>query len=344
MIEFVKGDLFQDTCQAIVNTVNCVGIMGRGVALQFKKRYPQNFKDYERACNQGLVVPGRMFVHDTGLMIGPRWIINFPTKRHWKGASKLEDISAGLEALASELIARGITSVALPPLGCGLGGLEWRVVKDLIVSKLSRLPETTRVLVHEPEGAPELVRNIAVPKMSKTIASIILLAKGYLDAMLDPMITLIEIQKLMYFLQESGEELRLDYIKYQYGPYARNLRFVLREMEGHYLRGYGDGGEQPNKPLMVLPGAVADAESFLAGFPDTRKRINAVLSLVDGFETPDAMELLATVHWLKIKENINTLDSLEKAVHGWTPKKARFSKWQIDCASRKFDVNPVGRP
>src|SRR6201987_4374327 len=125
MVELTQGDILNASVEALVNTVNCVGVMGRGIALQFRKAFPENFKAYEAACKRKEVVPGRMFVYETGLLTGPRFVINFPTKRHWKGKSRIKDIEAGLVALAREVKDRGIRSIAVPPLGCGLGGLDW---------------------------------------------------------------------------------------------------------------------------------------------------------------------------------------------------------------------------
>src|ERR1035438_6237373 len=129
MIEFRSGDILKDESDALVNTVNCVGVMGRGIALQFKDAYPDNFKVYEAACKRGEVQPGRMLVFETGKLTPPRFIINFPTKRHWRGRSRIEDIENGLGALVKEIRARGIRSIAIPPLGSGLGGLDWNSVR-----------------------------------------------------------------------------------------------------------------------------------------------------------------------------------------------------------------------
>jgi O-acetyl-ADP-ribose deacetylase (regulator of RNase III) len=126
MIEYRSGDILQADAEALVNTVNCVGIMGRGIALQFKNAFPENFKVYEAACKRGEVQPGLLLVFETGTMTNPKVIINFPTKRHWRGKSRMEDIEAGLKALAEEVRKRQIRSIAVPPLGSGLGGLEWR--------------------------------------------------------------------------------------------------------------------------------------------------------------------------------------------------------------------------
>src|SRR5258708_28155490 len=154
MIEYRTGDIFQVDAEALVNTVNCVGIMGRGIALQFKNVYPENFKAYEAACRRGEVQPGRMFVFETRQLTNPKYIINFPTKRHWRGKSRMEDIDAGLRALVSEIEKRRIRSIAVPPLGCGLGGLNWSEVRPKIVNALEKLPDV-RVVLFEPSGAPE---------------------------------------------------------------------------------------------------------------------------------------------------------------------------------------------
>lgn len=149
MIEFAHGDLLRSAVEALVNTVNCVGVMGAGVALQFKRAYPSNFRTYVAACRRGDVQPGRMLVVETGLLM-PRLIVNFPTKRHWREGSRLADIDAGLDALVGEVRLRRISSIALPPLGCGLGGLDWRIVRPRIERAFEAVAHDVRVLVLEP--------------------------------------------------------------------------------------------------------------------------------------------------------------------------------------------------
>lgn len=137
--EIKHGDIFESDAEALVNTVNCKGVMGRGLALQFKRRYPDNFVAYRSECQAGRMVLGRMHVFDTERM-SPRYIINFPTKDHWRNASSLADIADGLNSLESEVRRLGIGSIAIPALGCDLGGLEWDEVRPLIVSTVERLP------------------------------------------------------------------------------------------------------------------------------------------------------------------------------------------------------------
>ena len=147
-IEYTTGDLLAADVDALVNPVNCVGAMGKGLALQFKRAYPGNYDAYVAACRRGDVRPGRMFTYETGKE-GPRLIVNFATKRHWKDSSRIEDIEAGLRGLAWEIATRGIRSVALPAVGCGLGGLDWTEVCERIESTLGGLG-AVRVVVYEP--------------------------------------------------------------------------------------------------------------------------------------------------------------------------------------------------
>ena len=331
MITFTTGEILRADVEALVDTVNCVGIMGRGIALQFKNAYPANFKAYALACARHEVEPGRMFVFETHEITGPKFIINFPTKRHWRGKSRMEDIDSGLAALAAEIRARDIRSIAIPPLGSGLGGLNWADVHPRIAAALSGLPDL-RVLVFEPKAAPVPTQSRNVPIMTPGRAALVVLMNRYVGGLMDPFVTLIELQKLMYFMQEAGAPLRLNYAKHHYGPYADNLRHVLNAVEGHLISGYHDGGDAPDKQLELVPNAVHDAETFLAEDEATRGRFDRVGKLVDGFETPFGLELLATVHWVVTRENASDADAVATKVYAWNDRKRRFSKDQIGIA------------
>ena len=338
MIRFAQGDILKADTEALVNTVNCVGVMGRGIALQFKNTFPENFKAYEVACQRKEVQPGRMFVFDTGELTPPRYIINFPTKRHWRGKSRIEDIEAGLEALVKEIRARNIRSIAIPPLGSGLGGLDWARVRPLIERALAAVPEVDTV-IFEPGGGPadaRANRSSDVPKMTAGRAALLGLMDRYLAALMDPSISLLEVHKLMYFLQAAGQPLRLRYVKGPFGPYAENLRHVLREIEGHLISGYADGGDAPTKQLAPVPGAVRDAMSFLEAHPDTHERFDRVALLVEGFETPFGLELLTTVHWVVDQEKAQNRDEILQAVYSWAPRKRQFTAAQIDLALERL--------
>lgn len=334
MIEYKIGNILAEDAEAIVNTVNCVGVMGRGIALQFKKAFPENFKSYSKACNRKEVKPGQMFIHDMGGLVNPRYIINFPTKRHWRGKSRMEDVDAGLEALKVDIRQLKIRSIAIPPLGSGLGGLNWADVKQRIENSFSDMDDI-RIVVYEPNDVPaadKKVKNIEVPKMTTGRAVLVELVQRYLAGLLDPSVTLLEVHKLMYFMQEAGEPLRLKYTKAHYGPYAENLRHVLIKIEGHLVSGYADGGDIPDKPLQLVPGAVDDASNFLKEYPETRKKFDKVTQLVEGFESPYGLELLATVHWVVNNENADTIEDVVTGVHSWSERKSQFTSRQIGVA------------
>ena len=336
MIEYKTGDIISESenAEALVNSVNCVGVMGRGIALQFKKAFPENFKSYATACKRNEVRPGRMFVFETGQMY-LHYIINFPTKRHWRGKSRMEDIDAGLTALAEEIRARNIRSIALPPLGSGLGGLPWPEVRPRIEAALREFNDL-KIVLFEPGGGPTDKRvnhSSDVPKMTKSRAALVGLMDRYLRGLLDPFVTLLEVHKLLYFMQESGERLRLKYQKAFYGPYAENLRHVLHEIEGHFISGYADGGDTPSKQLELVPGAIEDATAFLESHQKTRERFNKAADLVEGFESSFGLELLSTVHWVVSKEQVQTVDEVVRQTYAWDDRKKKFSQHQIKLAA-----------
>jgi O-acetyl-ADP-ribose deacetylase (regulator of RNase III) len=327
MIQVLSGNLLEADADALVNTVNCVGFMGKGIALQFKQAFPENFVAYERACHANEVHPGRMFVFKTHSMIGPKYIVNFPTKRHWRGNSRMEDIEAGLEDLLQVVKELRIQSIAVPPLGCGLGGLNWSDVRARIEQSFASLADV-RVLLFAPRGAPDakaMPIRTRKPNMTHARALFIKLMEKY--AGMAYRLTLLEVQKLAYFLQESGEPLKLKYEAGTYGPYADNLNKVLQILEGHFTRGYGDS-PKPDRDIELLPGAVEAADAFLGREEKTpsQERLHKVAELIEGFETPYGMELLSSVHWVANhgEPPVDNVESAVAAVHGWNERKKRM--------------------
>lgn len=333
MITYTTGDLLNDSAQALVNTVNCVGVMGRGIALQFKKQFPDNFKAYEQACKAGEVKLGKMFVWENQSIFGKNYIINFPTKNHWRGKSQLSDIANGLDDLVKIIKQYKIKSFAIPPLGSGLGGLDWNQVKPLIEEKLAGLDDV-QIIIYEPSTVAQTKRiaTQTAPNITPGRAALLGLMQRYLDGLLDPYISLLEVHKLMYFLQESGEPLRLKYTQNTYGPYATNLRHVLNKLEGHFIQGYQDGGDEPTKPLELIGDAQTQATSFLQEQPSTLKNLERVAELVDGFETSSGLELLSTVYWLAKENTQATVSELVKQTHAWSERKQRFTNRQVAIA------------
>lgn len=337
-MEFTKGNILQADVEALVNTVNCVGHMGRGIAAQFKRTFPENFRVYHAACKRKEVVPGKMFVFATGQLTNPRFIINFPTKRHWRGKSRIEDIEAGLDALVKEVQGLEVKSIAIPPLGCGLGGLDWNDVRARVERAFASVSDV-RIVIYEPHedaGVAKMSTASKVPKATPGRAVLVGLIERYLAGLMDPWVSLLEVHKLMYFAQEAGEPLRLRYVKGPYGPYAENLRHVLAAIEGHMLSGYGDGGDVPDKPLELVPGAADDARAFLQEHSETLARFERVAKLVEGFETPFGIELLSTVHWVITREDARDEDAVVRAVHGWGHQKQSFTLRQIRMTAQRL--------
>ena len=331
MLELTRGDILKADAEALVNTVNCVGVMGRGIALQFRKAFPDNFKAYKSVCDKKQLHPGIMFVYDLNRFQNPRYVINFPTKRHWKGKSKIDDIKSGLEALVQEVSNRNIRSIAIPPLGCGLGGLDWNLIKQIIEKVFTALPDV-HVLLYEPAGAPVadvMVKEKKAPKMTVGRAALLGLMNRYLKAVMDPSISLLEIHKLMYFMQESGEKLRLNYTRAIYGPYAENLRHVLNAIEGHFIIGFADASDLPDTQIQLISGAAKKADIFLEQHYSTRENFDRVSDLIKGFETPFGLELLSTVHWVATREDTKTVEQAIEKTYSWNVRKRMFKEEHI---------------
>jgi len=323
----VQGDLLkQHDVDAIVNTVNCVGIMGKGIALQFKKKWPANFKAYADACKTGQVKPGHMFIYHAGTLATPKYVVNFPTKDHWRGKSRIEFIQDGLVDLVEQIKALSISSIAIPPLGCGNGGLDWQQVKPLIEQAFTAIPDV-EVRLFEPSGAPSAVDmeiNSLRPKMTSGRAALLKVLDTYRE--LNYGLSKIEVQKLAYFLQEAGENLRLQFVKHQYGPYADALRHALDRMDGHFIRGLGDGVVESE--IAPDKDALAEAELFIqqAQKQDLFQHISRVAGLIEGFQSPYGMELLSTVHWVATREQADNPAKAIAAIETWNERKRHLMK------------------
>ncbi len=342
MITSRSGDLLSADTEAIVNTVNCVGVMGKGIALQFKRGYPANFKEYEKACKKGSVRLGHMFVVPTNQLDGPKWIINFPTKGHWREGSNLSDIESGLKDLVSVIAELGITSIAIPPLGAGNGGLDWNDVRPLITRELSGLAGLD-VQLFEPLKAE---RPLAPKVISITWgrAIIIRLVNRYAQQRLtvepwaEPSgVSFFEIQKLMYFAQVAQPDLRLSFSAGPYGPYSERVRHLVQDMEGSLLSGYSDGSHVALDLTPIEPTARGTAlaeESIKDQYPELDESvINPTLDMIYGFENPFGLELLSTAHWVATANPSIPVTELTTKFRSWSERKSlTFSDYQIHAA------------
>lgn len=325
MIRYAEGNLLESGADALVNTVNEVGVMGKGIALMFRDAFPANTEAYQRAAKAKTISVGKMLVTENPVLGGPRWIINFPTKRHWRSPSQLRWVRDGLDDLVRVVRELGIRSVALPPLGCGNGGLEWSEVRPLIERFAQRVPDT-EIIAFAPtqvyQGSPKVG---GVERLTVARALVAELVRRYAVLGLD--CTVLEVQKLAWFLsreinrQGLPDPLRLEFRANRFGPYDDRLRHLLNALDGSYLHAdkrLADAG--PFDLIRFEDSRAAEVASYLAGGDARpyRAALESTASLIDGFESPYGMELLATVDWLLAREHVSaSLDDLEEAIAQW---------------------------
>jgi len=323
MITYTEGNLLDAEAEALVNTVNTVGVMGKGIALMFKEAFPANLKAYEEACKAGDLEVGRMFVTERRELMGPKWIINFPTKKHWRNPSKLEWIEDGLEDLKRVIREHNIRSVALPPLGSGNGGLEWPVVRARIEHALGDM-DGVNVIVFEPTGTYQNVaKRAGVEKLTPARAVVAELVRRY--AVLGFECTLLEIQKLAYFAERSVARLGIDNqldLRFQanrFGPFAPRLAHLLNALDGSYLHSekrIADAG--PMDMIWFDDGKKDRVAAYLGSEGKVYlPALEATAALIDGFETPLGMELLATVDWLIEHGEEPSVGGIKQGLRGW---------------------------
>ncbi len=324
MLKFTTGNLLDSDAEALVNTVNTVGVMGKGIALMFKEKFPENYRAYREACKSSQVVTGRVFVTEIkSLVEKTKWVVNFPTKRDWRGDSKLEWIEAGLESLKDFLVENDVKSVALPPLGSGNGGLNWNDVKPVIVKHLQGLD--VDVLIYEPTSQYQNVaKKSGVEKLTPARALVAELVRRYLVVGME--CTLLEVQKLAYFLERNlqsiGQSSALD-LRFQankFGPYAQRLAHLLDSLDGSYLhcsRRIADAGAL--EPIWFED----EKSDHVATYLSTEgkhlvKALDGTTAQIDGFESPFGLELLSTVDWLITHESAHpTVESVREGLGRW---------------------------
>lgn len=325
MIRYATGDLLLANVEALVNTVNTVGVMGKGVALQFKDAFPQNFHAYQAACKRGEVQIGKMFVTETGRFDGPRWIINFPTKKEWRHPSKLEYVRSGLSDLVQVVHDRGIKSIALPPLGCGYGGLDWTQVRQAIEEALVDLPDVEVVVFQPTDRYQATPKRSGVEELTPARAMLVDVIRRY--SVLGFECTNLEVQKLAYFLQRIlrgmglDDPLRLKFGPNKYGPYADALRHMLDGLDGSYLhcqKRLHDAG--PLDPIQLDLDRLPKVEEYVSSGPGAAYlgALERLDKLIDGFQSPYLMELLSSVDWLLAeRDGRATAQELVAGIGAW---------------------------
>ncbi|MGT4819539.1 toxin-antitoxin system antitoxin DNA ADP-ribosyl glycohydrolase DarG [Escherichia coli] len=350
MITYTQGNLLDAPVEALVNTVNTVGVMGKGIALMFKERFPENMKVYALACKQKQVITGKMFITETGELMGPRWIVNFPTKQHWRADSRMEWIEDGLQDLRRFLIEENVQSIAIPPLGAGNGSLNWPDVRAQIESALGDLQDVD-ILIYQPtEKYQNVAKSTGVKKLTPARAAIAELVRRYW--VLGMECSLLEIQKLAWLLQRAIEQhqqddiLKLRFEAHYYGPYAPNLNHLLNALDGTYLK--AEKRIPDSQPLDVIWFNDQKKEHVNAYLNNEAREwlpaLEQVSQLIDGFESPFGLELLATVDWLLSRGECQpTLDSVKEGLHQW-PAGERWASRKLrlfDNNNLQFAINRV---
>lgn len=330
MIRYTQGNLLNATTEALVNTVNTVGVMGKGIALQFKNRFPHNYKIYKDACNAGTFKTGQILAVKDGDLMDQKWILNFPTKAHWKGNSKYEYIDDGLVALKDVLLEKNIKSVAIPPLGCGNGGLDWVKVKESIEATLKSLP--IDIVIYTPNNQiKEILQNEETKREAKlTPARAMLLYLLFQYESRGEQSSLFVANKLAYFLQRSGEPLRLNFEAHHYGPYAVQLNHVFQYLNGVYLKGLEQNKAGAFEPLHLNYEKLSEIKQYINNrlSDDQRKRLHHVVELVNGFESSFSLELLSSVDYLYANQQLKSVEDIIGGLSDWNIRKSDLFKPQ----------------
>lgn len=337
-MKYIKGNLLDAETEALVNTVNIVGVMGKGIALQFKENFPQNYKEYIAACKSKQLMPGKLLVVKELTLEGEKIIINFPTKTEWFLKSKYEYIESGLKELINVIKEYNIKSIAIPPLGCGNGGLKWEKVKSLMENYLGNI-ENVEIIIYEPnEAIKELLKLEETNKQVElTPARAMLLYAMFHYEALGEHSTLFVANKLAYFLQRLGEN-TLNKLKFEakhYGPYSVGVQHVLHRLNGKYLKGLEQNNVKPFEQLELDHSKFNEIEKYIKKelTPKQQKRIDKLIMLIDGFQSTLSLEILASVDFIRKENKDISKEKTIDTIHRWSDrKKELFQEKYISLA------------
>ncbi|MGF1769615.1 macro domain-containing protein [Enterovibrio makurazakiensis] len=300
MIKYVKGDLFTDSADALVNTVNTVGVMGKGLAFQFKNIYPDNFEAYKLACKAKELRTGKMFVFEIKSSSPSRYVINFPTKEHWRGKSKIEYIENGLQDLVVVARQLSLKSVAIPALGAGLGGLPWSQVERQIKEILSS-ENSVEWRIYSPTGECK-----AQEKSQMTTGRAILLhaIDSYIRTTKKGKASELEVQAFVFMLSRKGIKLEgLIFDQFRDTPYSEVLHSYLKKVDGEFLYLSG-ASNSPNKTLITIEKkSFIDLKPYVDKKPEYKNIIKNSLAALSGYEGQEGLALLSTSLWLANKQS-----------------------------------------
>ena len=320
MIKYITGNILESSADALINTVNTVGVMGKGIALQFKKAYHNNYKAYVQACKKNEIEIGKLLiVKDSNLSSGEKYIINFPTKKDWRKPSEYEFIEAGLEDLIRIIKDYNIKSIAIPPLGAGNGGLEWEKVKKIIENKLSNIE--IDIFVFEP--TQQIKEQLKKERVKLTEGRALLLYVLYDLVKNGEYVSEFSSEKVCYFLQRFGAKkyLNLDFSPNFYGPYSGKVRYVLNVLNGSYIMGYSDMSKKPFEPITLVSDGYEDVKSYIEGNQELLSISNKTINFLNGFYSDFALELLSTIDFITTEINSFEKDLINKKLENWSDRK-----------------------
>ncbi|MBS1505208.1 MAG: macro domain-containing protein [Bacteroidetes bacterium] len=322
MIQYQSGNVLESPAEALVNTVNTVGVMGKGIALQFKKEFPFNTRKYEEACQNGLIGIGKLLVvRDTSLATGEKVIINFPTKKDWRKPSEYSFIESGLKDLVRLIHEEKIKSIAIPPLGSGNGGLDWQRVKGILERHLSDLP--IQVYVYEPNA---LIQDAMKKERVKlTPARAMLLDVLYDLVRNGEFISEFAAEKIAYFLQRfgAGDQFKLEYKQNFYGPYSGKVKYVLYYLNGSYIFGYSAMDKKPFEELGIITDGATTVQEYLSKTENLpfKEIADKVKEFLTGFYSSFGLELLSTVDFIMREKDAKTIDDIKRHLGQWSDRK-----------------------
>ncbi len=301
MIKYIKGNILESSAQALVNTVNTVGVMGKGIALQFKKTFPSNYKSYFEACKKNEIKIGKLFVFiDSNMLTGQKIIINFPTKTDWRKPSEYEYIEKGLDDLIGIINQHNIKSIAIPPLGAGNGGLEWEKVKKIINTKLQNI--NVDIYIYEP--TKQIKEHLKKERVKLTKARALLLFVLYDLVKNGEYVSEFSSEKICYFLQIFGAKkyFKLKYSPNFYGPYSGKVKYILNILNGSYIMGYSDMNKKPFEPLTLLADGYETVKDYITSDTELSVIAKKTTNFLNGFYSDFALELLSSTYFI-VSEN-----------------------------------------
>lgn len=330
MIYFTKGNMMTSAAEALVNTVNTVGVMGKGIALQFKEEFPANFATYKIACSTGTLVPGKLLITREANNAGiEKTIINFPTKLHWRNPSKYEYIKDGLVELADVLQKNNIKSIAIPPLGCGNGGLNWETVKKMIVEALENIDSEIYIYEPNPDIKQTLQSEIRSKKIKLTpVRGLITYAMYYYDS-LGENCSLFVANKLAYFLKRKGAESfsKIQFHAHHYGPYSHQIDHIIYDLNGSFIKGFEQMTATAFEPLTMQYERRDEISKYVRTLSaQEQNSLKETIRLISGFESPLALEILASVDFIRHTNPGITLEDTITAIRQWSERKNKLFK------------------